>query len=79
MNYEEWLESVPTEITSDLLWKVEAYRLALLAADLGWRDASKLAGDKRTLDLSDQLYRAIGSIGANISEGYSRGTGKDRE
>jgi four helix bundle protein len=28
--------------------------------------------------LADQLYRAIGSISANIAEGYSRGTGKDR-
>jgi four helix bundle protein len=34
--------------------------------------------DKRTLDLSDQLYRALGSISANLAEGYSRGTGKDR-
>lgn len=28
--------------------------------------------------MADQLYRAVGSIGANIAEGYSRGTGKDR-
>src|SRR6185436_11185594 len=28
--------------------------------------------------LSDQLYRAVGSVSANIGEGYSRGTGKDR-
>ena len=28
--------------------------------------------------LSDQLYRALGSISANLAEGYSRGTGKDR-
>ena len=34
--------------------------------------------DKRTLDLSDQLYRAAGSISANIAEGYSKSTGKDR-
>ena len=78
MNYESWLEDVPIEIVGDPLWKVEAYRLALFAADLGWRDVTKLLSDKRTLELSDQLYRAIGSIGANISEGYSRGTGKDR-
>lgn len=78
MNYESWLKNVPIEIAGDPLWKVEAYRLALFAADLGWRDVTKLISDKRTLDLSDQLYRAIGSIGANISEGYSRGTGKDR-
>ena len=78
MNYQEWLKSVPLELTGDPLWKLEVYRLALFAADLGWRDVSKLVSDKRTLDLSDQLYRAIGSIGANVSEGYSRGTGKDR-
>src|SRR5712672_1488134 len=78
MNYNEWLKSVPEPFTGDPLWKVEAYRLALFAADLGWRDVTRLAGDKRTLDLSNQLYRSLGSIGANISEGYSRGTGRDR-
>ena len=78
MKYEEWLKAVPMELTGDPLWRVEAYRLALFAADLGWRDVTRLMSDKRTLDLSNQLYRAIGSIGANISEGYSRGTGKDR-
>jgi four helix bundle protein len=78
MNYQEWLKSVPPELTGDPLWKLEVYRLALFAADLGWRDVSKLVSDKRTLDLSGQLYRAIGSMGANVSEGYSRGTGKDR-
>lgn len=78
MNYDEWLKSVPAEITGDSLWKMEAYRLALFLADLGWHDATKLMRDKRTVGLSDQLYRAVGSIAANIAEGYSRGTGKDR-
>ncbi len=57
---------------------MDAYRLALFAADLGWYDATKLMQDKRTLDLSNQLYRALGSISANLAEGYSRGTGRDR-
>ena len=78
MNYSEWLGTVPEAITGDSLWKVEVYRLALFAADLGWHDITRLVKDKRTLGLSDQLYRALGSIGGNISEGYSRGTGKDR-
>jgi four helix bundle protein len=78
MNFDEWLKSIPPSIAGDPLWKVEAYRLALFAADVGWRDVCRLAGDKRTLDLSNQLYRALGSIGANVSEGYSRGTGRDR-
>ena len=45
---------------------------------MGWHDATKLMRDKRTLELSNQLYRALGSVSANLAEGYSRGTGKDR-
>ena len=78
MTYQEWLETVPEAITGDVLWKVEAYRIALFAADIGWEDVTKLAGDKRTRNMADQLYRALGSMSANIAEGYSRGTNKDR-
>ncbi len=78
MNYADWCQQVPSEITSDSLWKMEAYRLALFASDLAWEDTTKLAGNRRTQELSDQLYRSVGSIGANIAEGYSRGTGRDR-
>ena len=78
MNYADWARSVPQEITDDALWRVEAYRLALFVADMGWHDVSKLMQDRRTLRLSDQLYRSLGSVSANLAEGYSRGTGKDR-
>ena len=78
MNYESWLKSVPAEITGDALWKIEAYRLALFLADISWYDVTKLTQDRRMFGLSDQLYRAVGSISANISEGYSRSSGKDR-
>ena len=78
MNYTEWLETVPESITNDSLWKMKAYRLALFLADIGWYDVTKLSQDNRTIALSDQLYRAIGSISANLAEGYSRNTGKDR-
>ncbi len=78
MNYDEWIKTVPGAISTDPLWKLKVYRLALFAADIGWHDVTKLMQDERTLGLSDQLYRALGSIGANISEGCSRGSGKDR-
>jgi four helix bundle protein len=78
VNYEEWVKGVPKDITEDVLWTVKAYRYALFLSDLCWLDVTKLMQDKRTLDLSDQLYRAAGSISANIAEGYSRSTGKDR-
>ncbi|MCP5519570.1 MAG: four helix bundle protein [Verrucomicrobiales bacterium] len=78
MKYSEWLGTVPVMLAGDSLWKMEAYRLALFAADVGWHDVTKLTRDKRTPDLASQLYRSVGSIGANLSEGYSRGTGRDR-
>jgi four helix bundle protein len=78
MNYQDWEQEMYPEIAGDSLWKMEVYRLALFMADIGWHDVSQLMNDKRTIKLSDQLYRALGSIGANVSEGYSRGTGKDR-
>jgi four helix bundle protein len=78
MNYEDWEREVPETITGDVLWKVKAYRLALFVANLGWYDITKLAQDRRTVSLSDQLYRALGSISANIAEGYSRASNKDR-
>ena len=78
MNYSTWEKSVPEAISTDPLWRVEAYRLALFLADLGWHDVTKLMRDRRTLSLADQLYRAVGGIGSQIAEGYSRGTGRDR-
>jgi four helix bundle protein len=78
VNYGEWEASIPEEITRDSLWKMEAYRLALFAADLSWHDVTSLMQDRRTIATSDQLYRAVGSVSANIAEGYSRGTGRDR-
>jgi four helix bundle protein len=78
MTYDEWLKNVPSELTGDPLWKLEAYRLSLFAADIGWQDICRLIRDRRTVGLSDQLYRALGSMGANVSEGFSRGTGRDR-
>jgi four helix bundle protein len=78
MDFQTWLKGVPEEITGDSLWKMEAYRLGLFVAAAGWHDVTRLMQDRRTLSLADQLYRALGSISANLAEGYSRGTGRDR-
>jgi four helix bundle protein len=77
MTYEEWEATVPQAITDDSLWDIKAYRFALFAADISWVDVTKLVQDHRTRALADQLYRALGSIGANLAEGYSRSSGKD--
>ena len=78
MTYQDWLATVPKEFTSDALWRMEVYRLALFAGDLAWHDVTRLMQDRRTLGLSSQLYEAVGSISANISEGYSRSSHKDQ-
>lgn len=78
MKYSDWEASVPKDIRDDVLWSVEVYRLGLFVAIIGWHDVTKLVEDKRTRSLADQLYRALGSISANIAEGYSRSTDKDR-
>lgn len=78
MTYDDWILSVPEAIQRDSLWKAEVYRLSLFLSDLSWEDASRLLKDRRTLAISDQLYRATANISSNIAEGYSRGTGKDR-
>jgi four helix bundle protein len=76
--FKEWVAGVPEEVTGDSIWKIRAYQLSLYACDIGWPDVTVLIRDQRTISLGDQLYRALGSISANIAEGYSRGTGRDR-
>ena len=77
-SYEEWEQTVPAEITQDAIWSLKVYRLALFASDIGWYDVTKLAKDPRTRDLSGQLYRSLGSESANIEEGYSKSSARDR-
>jgi four helix bundle protein len=78
MDFQSWMQSVPSAITQDALWKVEAYRLALYVADLGWEDLAIIGEDKRLTGFPSQLYRALSSIGANIAEGYSRNSHKEK-
>jgi four helix bundle protein len=78
LDYREWEATVPGALTQDALWKVTAYRRALFAAEIGWKDITLLSRDRRTISLSDQLYRSLGSISANVAEGFSRGGPKDR-
>jgi four helix bundle protein len=78
MNFEDWQKNeVPDFIKDDPLWRMSVYRFALFVGDLGWYDVTKLQQDRRTLNLSNQLYEALGSISANIAEGYSRGSNKE--
>jgi len=78
MDYDDWKITVPEEICGDSLWMMKAYRLSLFLVDVGWQDVTKIIKDLRTRSLADQMYRSLGSICANIAEGYSRGSSRDR-
>src|SRR5438093_10349550 len=78
MTFKEWVDTVPCVIRDDPVWRVEAYRLALFAGDLAWHDSTKLLGDKRTIGMADQLNRSAGAISGDVTEGYSRRSGKDQ-
>ncbi|HEY1953856.1 MAG TPA: four helix bundle protein [Gemmatimonadaceae bacterium] len=56
-------------------------RAYYLAADLlkpAWLDAKRLSAEPVTERIAGQLYAAVNSITANLGEGYSRSSGKDR-
>ncbi|QXD16252.1 four helix bundle protein [Rhodocaloribacter litoris] len=76
--YGAWVASVPETLLHDPLWRMKVYRIALFLVDVGWGDVSALMQDRRMYRVAEQLYGALGSIGANIAEGYSRASGRDR-
>lgn len=78
MNYQEWMKTVPEEITQDPLWGLDVYRLGFFIGDITWDDTEVLRKNPSTRDASDQIRRSLDSISANIAEGYSRSTGKDK-
>jgi four helix bundle protein len=77
-DYAGWERRVPESVTSDSLWKVSVYRKALYLRFKAWSEAMKILRHGLGGSLARQLYRAVGSIGANISEGWSRSTGLER-
>jgi len=78
MRFEEWVGKVPEAFKNDPLWSVSVYRFAMYLPYVAGRDVGKLAQDARTQKIASQLYRAVESVGANIAEGYSRQSLRDR-
>ena len=74
----DWERACPVAITSDVLWKLDAYRAALFLQHVSLADCRSVFASARAPTVEDQLRSAAGSVGAHLSEGYSRSTRADR-
>ena len=63
---------------NDPLARMRVYQLAREVMGEVWSDAERLRNHPVTERISGQLYAAVGSILANLGEGYSRSSGRDR-
>ena len=76
-SFEAWQKTIHPSIRNDPLWQFKVYPKTLFAYDLAWEDCDRLLKDERGKTAAKQLIRSVGSISANIEEGYGRGFGKD--
>ena len=59
----------------DPLDDLRFYQKALELWDLFWEDSKVLIRDIRVRKIAEQMTKSVGSISANIEEGYGRGYG----
>jgi four helix bundle protein len=77
-SFDAWEAAADDSCRADPLWRMTAYRLSVYMLEAGWEDARALQRAALTKSVATQLYRALGSVAANIAEGYSRSSGPDR-
>jgi four helix bundle protein len=78
MTYEEWEQSLPEIVRNDVIFRVQAFRLAAFLGACAELDTRHVVRDRRFLKSAAQLCDASGSIAANIADGYPRRSGSDR-
>ena len=69
---------VSADDSQDPLSRMRVFHLAGELIPDCFEDAKVVRADPITEDIAGQLYASVCSIEANISEGYSRSSGKDR-
>jgi len=57
---------------------MKVYVLAEELVERSWPDMEMVRDNPITAEIVSQMYKSIGSIPSNISEGYSKSSGKDR-
>jgi len=72
------LPPISEKTSNDPLARMRVYQLARELLEEAKVDAVALAANTVTEKVAPQLFAAIGSIAANLAEGYSPSSGKDR-
>jgi four helix bundle protein len=73
-----WERTCSPAITSDVIWKLDAYRAALFLLHVSRGDCRALRAARPDDRTAPQLKDAAASISAHVGEGYSRATRADR-
>jgi four helix bundle protein len=73
-----WEKAQPEAITKDPLWSLYCYREAMFLIDLVRGDLGDIGKQDPLAASKGQLLTSVGSIAANIAEGYGRMTTADR-
>ena len=73
-----WEKSQPDAITKDPIWTLNCYREALFLVALAQQDIGRVEKRDPFAKAKAQLLTSVGSVAANIAEGYGRMTVADR-
>ncbi len=74
----EWEARQPDSVTGDPIWRLHCFREALFLVELVRDDIRRFDRAGADEEAQGQLVRAVGSIAANVAEGYGRPTSADR-
>lgn len=76
--FEKWEREPPPDLYGDPIWRLPAYRIALFMARMARADVVAMIRVGAPVHTTSQLERSVNSIGANIAEGYTRFSGRER-
>ena len=76
--FKEWEQVTPADLFGDPIWRLPAFRIARFLSDVARSDVTALVRDGAPRTKITQLERCVPSIAANIAEGYSKFSGKER-
>ena len=74
----EWEARQPEAITRDPVWRLNCYREAMFLLERVREDVREFGTPGTYTTAKEQLLTSVGSIAANIAEGYGRPTTADR-